>query len=186
MPPNKLKAGYGEGVCTVLYALCDISIKNKVKFRKPVIKDEGGGFGDDEGDEFGEDFEGNADIADMQRDAVQSDGDDIDDELEFGNLPADQPVIDQDDLLQQQIIQSSISREEWMLEVERVAHKLKVNKVGADGKEWRSHMDQTKKFHDQVKANLPDVRFKLEKLSEEVSKALEKIGKKEQVLTRSF
>ena len=73
-----------------------------------------------------------------------------------------------------------------MLEVERVAHKLKINKVGADGKEWRSHMDQTKKFHENVKGNLPDVRYKLERLSEEVSKALEKIGKKEQVLTRSF
>jgi len=28
-----------------------------------------------------------------------------------------------------------------MLEVERVAHKLKINKAGNDGKEWRSHMD---------------------------------------------
>lgn len=34
-----------------------------------------------------------------------------------------------------------------MLEVERVAHKLKINKNTADGKEWRAHMDQTKKFH---------------------------------------
>ncbi len=84
------------------------------------------------------------------------------------------------------MIQSNISREKWMLEVEMVAHKLEINKVGNDGKEWRSHMDQTKKFHDQVKANLPEVRHKLERLSEEVSKALEKIGKKEQVLTRSF
>jgi hypothetical protein len=33
---------------------------------------------------MGDEFEGNADIADMQRDAVQSDGDDIDDDLEFG------------------------------------------------------------------------------------------------------
>lgn len=73
-----------------------------------------------------------------------------------------------------------------MLEVERVTHKLRINKVGNDGKEWRSHMDQTKKYHEAVKANLPDVRYKLERLSEDVSKALEKIGKKEQVLTRSF
>jgi hypothetical protein len=44
-------------------------------------------------------------------------------------------------------MQSSIGRDEWMLEVERVAHKLKVNK-GQDGKEWRTHMDQTKKYHE--------------------------------------
>ena len=67
-----------------------------------------------------------------------------------------------------------------MLEVERVTHKLRINKnVGNDGKEWRAHMDQTKKYHDAVKGNLPDVRYKLERLSEDVSKALEKIGKKE-------
>jgi hypothetical protein len=40
-----------------------------------------------------------------------------------------------------QIIQSSISREEWQLEVERVANKLRMGKVGTDGKEWRSHLD---------------------------------------------
>jgi len=73
-----------------------------------------------------------------------------------------------------------------MLEVERVAHKLKINKAGTDGKEWRAHMDQTKKFHGSLKDSLPEVRNKLERLSEDVSKALEKIGKKEQLLTRSF
>ena len=55
-----------------------------------------------------------------------------------------------------------------MLEVERVAHKLKINKAGNDGKEWRAHMDQTKRYHEAVCGNLPDVRFKLEKLSEDV------------------
>lgn len=73
-----------------------------------------------------------------------------------------------------------------MLEVERVAHKLKVNKNQVDGNEWRAHMDQTKKYHDSVKGSLPEVRGKLERLSEDVSRALEKIGKKEAILTRSF
>lgn len=81
---------------------------------------------------------------------------------------------------------SQIGREEWMLEVERVAHKLKINKSGSDNKEWRSHMDQTKKYHESVKGSLPEVRSKLERLSEDVTQALEKIAKKESVLTRSF
>jgi len=46
------------------------------------------------------------------------------------------------------IIQSSISKEKWMIEVERVSHKLKINNKMADGKEWRSHLDQTKKYAD--------------------------------------
>ena len=39
-----------------------------------------------------------------------------------------------------QIIESSTRPEEWMMEVERVAHRLKVNN-DADAKEWRAHLD---------------------------------------------
>ena len=74
-----------------------------------------------------------------------------------------------------------------MLEVERVAHKLKLGSANPDGgKEWRSHLDQTKKYADQVKASLPDVRIKLERLSDEVSRTLERITKKEGLLSKSF
>lgn len=74
-----------------------------------------------------------------------------------------------------------------MLEIERVAHKLKISGLGNEGaKEWRSHLDQTKKYADQVKASLPDVRVKLERLSDEVSRALERISKKEGLLSKSF
>ena len=73
-----------------------------------------------------------------------------------------------------------------MIEVERVAHLLKVNKVQAEGKEWRTHLEQTKKYADEVKNSLPDVRSKLERLSDDVSRALEKIAKKEGLLSKSF
>jgi hypothetical protein len=42
---------------------------------------------------------------------------------------------------QNAIIQSGISKEKWQLEVERVAHKLKIAKNASDGREWRSHLD---------------------------------------------
>ena len=186
MSPNKLKGGYGEGVCMVLTSLCQISLQNKFKFRKPQIKDDGQGFGDDGDDDMDNEFEGNADIADMNMGMGKGgddSADDIDEELDFG---VGQNKNDDAEMLQQQIMQSSIGREEWMLEVERVAHKLKINKGVTDGKEWRSHMDQTKKYHENVKGSLPEVRSKLEKLSDEVTQALEKIAKKESVLTRSF
>lgn len=71
--------------------------------------------------------------------------------------------------------------------MERVAHKLKIgNTGGTDGKEWRSHLDQTKKYAEHVRAALPDVRIKLERLSDEVSRALERISKKEGLLSKSF
>lgn len=89
LSPNKIKAGYGEGVCTVLMALCQASVQNKVKFRKPNIRDDNRGFGDEGDDEFGGDeFEGNADIADMEdKNKGNLDGDsdvDIDEDLDFG------------------------------------------------------------------------------------------------------
>jgi estrogen-related receptor beta like 1 len=60
-----------------------------------------------------------------------------------------------------------------MLEVERVAHKLKIANANNDGgKEWRSHLDQTKKYAESVRNSLPDVKVKLERLSDEVSNAL--------------
>lgn len=64
MPPNKLKTGNGDGVCAVLTKLCQVSLQNKFKFKKPVIKDDGAGV-DDEGDDMGDDLDGGADIAEM-------------------------------------------------------------------------------------------------------------------------
>lgn len=132
---------------------------------------------EEEGDDMGDDLDGGADIADMANNDISEDEMDAD---EFGGKQGD------NEQLQNQIIQSSISKEEWMLEVERVAHKLKVGKAPSDGKEWRSHLDQTKKYADSVKQSLPDVRVKLERLSDEVSKALERIAMKEGLLSKSF
>lgn len=81
MPPNKLKTGYGDGVCTVLLKLCSVSLQNKFKFKKPVIKEEGGAV-DDEGDDMGDDMDGGADIADLAN--QQNDDDDIEDFADFG------------------------------------------------------------------------------------------------------
>jgi len=65
MPPNKLKAGHGDGVCAVLTKLCQTSINGKFKFKKPQIRDDAGGMDDDGDDMGGDDLDGGADIADM-------------------------------------------------------------------------------------------------------------------------
>lgn len=98
---NKLLPGFGEGVCSVLFALCDMSIKNRVKFKKPVIRDEGGGFGgDDDADELGDELEGNADVADMNQDADDEIDGEIDDEFEFGGqMAGGGQVINEEDML---------------------------------------------------------------------------------------
>jgi hypothetical protein len=72
MPPGKLKTGHGDGVCSVLTKLCQVSLTNKFKFKKPIIKEEGGAL-DEEGDDMGDDMEGGADIADMANQDISED-----------------------------------------------------------------------------------------------------------------
>lgn len=55
------------------------------------------------------------------------------------------------DMAANAIIHSAITTEKWQIEVERVTHKLKINKNLQDENAWRSHLDQTKKYADQVK-----------------------------------
>jgi hypothetical protein len=84
MSPNKLKNGHGEEVCTVLMSLCSMALKNKFRFKKPVIRDEGGGL-DDEADEVnGDEMDGGADLADEIH-ADHSD-EDIDEDMEMGGV----------------------------------------------------------------------------------------------------
>lgn len=183
--PNKLKTGNGEGVCEVLLKLTQISLQNKFRFRKPVIKEDNN-FDEDADDVNADDMEGGADLADVIH--AQESDEDIDEDMDFGggDLHADLAKEMEAEMQQNAIIQSNISKEKWALEVERCAHKLKINKNATDGKEWRSHLDQTKKYADQVKASLPDTRVKLERLQDDASKALERISRKEGILSRNF
>lgn len=187
MSPQKLKNGHGEEVCTVLKALTDVSLKNKFRFKQPVIRAEADGLDEEADDMDGDDLDGRADMADEIH-ADQSEGD-IDEEMDFGvggGIQHDMAKQMEADMAANAIIHSAITTEKWQIEVERVAHKLKINKAGADDNAWRSHLDQTKKYADQVKAALPEVRVKLERLQEEASRALDKISRKEGLLSRSF
>ena len=49
-----------------------------------------------------------------------------------------------------QIIHSAVNENDWKLECERVANKLKIQSK-PDTKEWRSHIDSTKTCIDSVK-----------------------------------
>jgi estrogen-related receptor beta like 1 len=81
MPPNKLKTGFGDGVCAVLLKLCTVSLTNKFKFKKFVIKEDNAAL-DDEGDDMGDDMDGGADIADLANN--NNEDDDIEEFADFG------------------------------------------------------------------------------------------------------
>lgn len=88
---------------------------------------------------------------------------------------------------QNAIINSNISKEKWQLEVEGIAHKLKIGKnQGEGGKEWRTHLEQTRTYAGKVSEKLPELRAMLERLQDDASRALEKISRKEAILSRNF
>lgn len=183
--PNALKSGCGEGVCQVLLKLTQVSLKNKFKFRAAKIAPEGHG-GDDDAEDIDE-MDGGADLADAIHEQ-ESDGE-IDEDFDMGagtNMQAELAKQMEAEMQQNAIIQSNVSKEKWQIEVEKVAHKLKINTTATDGKEWRSHLEQTKKYAENVRSSLPEVRGKLERLQDDASKSLEKIARREGLLTRSF
>ena len=183
--PNKLKSGYGEGVCLVLLKLTEAGLARRFQFNRPIIREENKG-GADDADDDADDMEGEADLANEIH--AQDSGDDIDEDLDFGggNIQADMARELEAEQAQNAIIESNISKEKWQLEVEGIAHKLKLGKIGDSGKEWRSHLEQTKVFAEQVRGSLPKVRNKLERLQDDASRALDKISRKEQILSRNF
>lgn len=123
----------------------------------------------DKGDDEPEIDEGGDRDNDIQEDNIE-----IDDEDEDLN----EKKALEEAFPQRQIIESNIDHKEWILEVERVASKLKIPAPN-DAKEWRNHIEQIKTYEHQIKNIMPDARLKLEKMSDNLGKILEKISKRE-------
>lgn len=102
MPPNKLKSGFGEGVCSVLTALCNISVGNRFRYQSHNLASskEDGGFGNDDADDDDMGFEGNADVADMEQKGNLSDDDNVDEDFDFQAMGGGGRKDNADDLIQ--------------------------------------------------------------------------------------
>lgn len=59
-------------MCAVLTKLCQVSLQNKFKFKKPILKEESNNM-EEEGDDMGDDLDGGADIADMANQDISED-----------------------------------------------------------------------------------------------------------------
>jgi len=81
----------------------------------------------------------------------------------------------------EEILQSTTDATEWKLEVERVLPQLKVM-IKNDNKDWRTHVEQMHSLQDSIDDSLKDTKTNLEKLYEEISKTLEKIGSREKYI----
>ena len=98
----------------MLSALTKLSLKNKFKFKKHVIKDEGGGLDDEADDMDGDDLDGRADMADEVH-AAESEGE-IDEDMDFGvggGMHNDLAKQMEADMAANEIIHSAITTEKW-------------------------------------------------------------------------
>eukprot|EP00357_Protocruzia_adherens_P018265 CAMPEP_0114992064 /NCGR_PEP_ID=MMETSP0216-20121206/11731_1 /TAXON_ID=223996 /ORGANISM="Protocruzia adherens, Strain Boccale" /LENGTH=408 /DNA_ID=CAMNT_0002355483 /DNA_START=81 /DNA_END=1307 /DNA_ORIENTATION=+ len=178
-PPAKLKQGNGEGVCMVLLALCNKALKaQKFSFRPPHFKKDEGDVEtalEDSGDEEGAANES------MEDNAIESEGE----EENYADMVGNKIQEEHGESHAQHAIESNIDPIEWNLECERVAPRLKYA-IASDSKEWRNHLEQTKKYKKSIEDSLPETKAKLGKMGEEIQKALERIAKKEQNINRNF
>ena len=180
VPPNQLRQGYGSPICIVLLSLVDKVIqKIGFGFKKPKLEEKKGNSKED-----------GLEIEDELPDLINNEidyGDDINgDEKKATNVKQAKEKEQEDDGTG--IMYSGTSQEDWQRELEKVSMKLKLEygKINANGtSEWREHIQQIKQGGEKFNTAIPESRAVLENLSSEIDKSLEKIIKKEELLSKN-
>jgi estrogen-related receptor beta like 1 len=184
-PATKLKMAHGECVCAVLDYLTDKALAaSHFTFRVPKRSeqpetDDAVGAGPGAGG--GAEGDGADDIED-EIDAVE---DDIQTGM-FSDLHNEDAMAGGDSLAQSHaIIESRVDPIEWKTELERVGPRLRTN-MNNVGKEWRSHIEQTKKHEETIKREIPTTEGSLQQVSNSLGGAVEKIKTKEKYANTQF
>ena len=180
VPPNQLRQGFGTPICIVLLSLVDKAIqKIGFSFKPPKLEEKRGNIKED-----------GLDIEDEMPDLINNEidyGDDINGEdKKVTNVKSTKEGEQIDDGTG--ILFSGTTQEDWQRELEKVSMKLKIEygKINANGtSEWREHIQQIKQGGEKFNTAIPESRAVLENLSSEIDKSLEKIIKKEELLSKN-
>ncbi|EPY78043.1 intraflagellar transport protein 57-like protein [Camelus ferus] len=86
---------------------------------------------------------------------------------------------------QEDILESTTDAAEWSLEVERILPQLKVT-IRTDNKDWRIHVDQMHQHKNGIESALKETKGFLDKLHNEISRTLEKIGSREKYINNQL
>ena len=115
---------------------------------------------------------------------------DIDDDIEVfeEDIPAYHSAADEVETVRdetQKIIESRVDPIEWKTELERVGPRLRIsNAVG--GKEWRSHIDQTKKHSSLIENELPSTEATLRTINNQLETAVDRMRTKEKYVNSQY
>merc|ERR550514_1035989 len=110
-------------------------------------------------------------------------GDGEEDDLMYQEEEVKNKDPDSDD--EKGVLEANVDPKEWLLEVERVASKLKIQ-LPNDSKEWRTHLEQTRGYKQVIETQFPGAKAQLEKLSANLTNALDRIRSKEAFINNQF
>ncbi|XP_039610083.1 intraflagellar transport protein 57 homolog [Polypterus senegalus] len=173
-PPLKLKTGSGENVCNVLDRLAEEALKATcISWKRPNYPTEA--------PEEGYFIEDIAEFSlDRLEEEITEEPDDYEDE-HLLDLEALKEPSYKSDLRESSkpdnILESCVDASEWKLETERVLPQLKVT-IRSD-KDWRVHVEQMHQHKDGIESSLKDTKGYLNRLQDEISATLEKVGSRE-------
>jgi len=174
-PASKLKLANGDAVCGVLTFLCQKALEeNGFRWERPQYPEE----------EYADEAE-----ADETADA----GSDIEDDI--AAVEEDEEVLyteiahvggtSEADHSTQGILESKVDPKAWQKELERVGPRLKVSAPPV-GKEWRGHIESTRKHEGTISMILPDTKNQLEQFGTMAQSALERVVGKEKYINNQF
>lgn len=181
IPPNKLRHGYGEYVCLVLSKLVNKALeKKKNAFKK--IKDDN------------RKKENDVDLVEVEEEDF---ADNINKEVDFGDQMNIKSVVENNgpnQILEEEdednkICYSDVSKADWNREVERMSNKLKIDYsslTSYNQNDWRNHFEIIKVNDKKLVKSIPESRVVLENLSEDIEKIMDKITKKENMISKNF
>ncbi|KAK6636244.1 hypothetical protein RUM43_009902 [Polyplax serrata] len=180
-PPSRVKQGFGENVIYILDQLANQAMKfNNVKWLHPEpVK---------EVSEAEEEVEDEAELIleKVEEEMATFFSDDEDDDettINLDDLKNIQMFRNFQEMHQkpEEILETNVSSEEWLVELERVLPQLKIT-IKTDSRDWRSHLEQMQKYSSGIEENLSVAKIQLDKLSDDISNTMERISTREKHL----
>ncbi|CAH1261420.1 IFT57 [Branchiostoma lanceolatum] len=182
-PPSKLKQGCGEHAVYILDKLADEAMtSSSFTWDKPVYPEE------EMEEETMVDDDAELTLNKVEDELMMDDDDEIEEEetfLDLEGLKKQSMKNESEGSKPVEIMESTTDAAEWKLEVERVLPSLKVH-IKADNKDWRAHFEQMLQHRDGIEHSLTESRGHLDKLHQEITRTLEKIGSREKYINNQL
>ncbi|XP_074652911.1 intraflagellar transport protein 57 homolog [Tubulanus polymorphus] len=179
-PPSKLKQGCGEKCIEVLDKLANEALKSTMfMWNRPSYPEEEADEEDIIDDES--ELELNKPLEEVEQ---ADDEDEYEDEariLDLDGLKKNKQSQDGESSKPEEILLSTTDAAEWKLEVERILPQLKVT-IRTDNKDWRVHVEQMHQHAGGIETSLTETKTHLDKLHDEITRTLEKIGSREKYI----